>query len=447
MKKIFLLIFSISSIFSTLRAQESATYAFTIDEAVNYALTNNYSVRTAKLDIDAAVKKKWETTTIGLPQINGKVDYQNWLKQGITLIPGEFFGGEPGEFMEVTFGTKQNLNATLTLTQLLFDGSYLVGLQSAKTYLKISELAKEKTDQKVKEAVINAYGSVLIAYESIIILEKNRAILQKNLNETKAILANGLAEEQDLEQQQITLSTIENQINKANRLEIIAKKMFNLTLGIPIDTQVVLKENLEELALSSSDMNLINSNFNLDNHIDYRIADNTVVSNELLVKFEKSQALPSLGAFINYSTYANNDNDIFFRNNGDWFNSSLLGVSLNVPIFSSLQRSARTQQAKISLEQSEIALDETSQRLKLQVDTAKNKYQFALDHYQTSKQNLVLAESIANKEQIKFFEGLSSSFNLTNAQNQLYQQQQQYIQSILEIIQSKVELENALNIF
>ena len=148
MKKIFLLIFSISSILSTLRAQESITYAFTIDEAVNYALTNNYSVRTAKLDIDAAVKKKWETTTIGLPQINGKVDYQNWLKQGITLIPGEFFGGEPGEFMEVTFGTKQNLNATLTLTQLLFDGSYLVGLQSAKTYLKISELAKEKTDQK-----------------------------------------------------------------------------------------------------------------------------------------------------------------------------------------------------------------------------------------------------------------------------------------------------------
>lgn len=446
MKKIILLIFSISSIFSTLKAQENS-YTFTIDEAVNYALKNNYTARTAKLDIDAAVKKKWETTTIGLPQISGKVDYQNWLKQGITLIPGEIFGGPPGEFVEVTFGTKQNLNATLTLSQLLFDGSYLVGLQSAKTYLKISELAKEKTDRKIREAVINAYGSVLIAQESIIILEKNKAILQKNLNETKVILENGLAEEQDFEQQQITLATIENQINKASRLEIIAKKMFNLTLGIPIDTQVVLKENLEELALSSSDINLINSNFNLDNHIDYRIADNTVISNELLVKFEKSQALPSLAAFINYSTYANNDNNIFFKNNGNWFDSSLFGVNLNVPIFSSLKRSARTQQAKISLEQSEIALDETSQRLKLQVDTAKNKYQFALDHYQTSKQNLVLAESIANKEQIKFFEGLSSSFNLTNAQNQLYQQQQQYIQSILEIIQSKVELENALNIF
>lgn len=446
MKKIILLLISISSIFSTLIAQENS-YSFTIDEAVTFALSNNYSARIAKLDIDAAIKKKWETTTIGLPQINGKVDYQNWLKQGITLIPSEFFGGEPGEFIEVAFGTKQNLNATLTLTQLLFDGSYLVGLQSAKTYLKIFELSKEKTDQNIREAVINAYGNVLISQESIIILEKNRAVLQKNLNETKAILANGLAEEQDLEQQQITLSTIENQINKANRFEIIAKNLFNLTLGIPIETQVVLKENLEELALSSSDINLINSNFDLNNHIDYQIADNTVVSNELLVKFEKSQALPSLGAFVNYSTYANNDNNIFFKNDGNWFNSSLFGVSLNVPIFSSLQRSARTQQAKISLEQAEIALDETSQRLKLQINTAKNKYQFALDYYQTSKQNLALAENIANKEQIKFFEGLSSSFNLTNAQNQLYQKQQDYIQSILEIIQTKVELENALNIF
>ncbi|MEN8123821.1 MAG: TolC family protein [Bacteroidota bacterium] len=446
MKKIILLIFSISSIYSSILAQENS-YAFNIDEAVNYALANNYTVRTAKLDIDAAEKKKWETTTIGLPQINGKVDYQNWIKQGITLIPSEIFGGPPGEFEEVTFGAKQNLNATVTISQLLFDGSYLIGLQSAKTYLKISELAKEKTDQKIREAVINAYGSVLLVQESILILQKNREVLQKNLNETKAILSNGLAEEQDLQQQQITLSTIENELNKSKRLEIILKKMFNLTLGIPIDTQVVLKENLDNLALSSTNMNLINSNFDLDNHIDYRIADNTVMSNELLVKFEKSKALPSLGAFINYSTYANNDNNIFFKNNGNWFDSSLFGVSLNVPIFSSLQRSARTQQAKINLEQSEIELDETSQRLKLQVDTAKNKYQFALDHYQTSKQNLVLAESIAKKEQIKFFEGLSSSFNLTNAQNQLYQQQQQYIQSILEIIQSKVELENALNIF
>lgn len=445
MKRIWLWIGIILTI-SSLKAQEKQ-YAFTLDEAVDFALTNNYSVRTAQLDIDAAEKKKWETTTMGLPQVNANVDYQNWIKQGITLIPAEFFGGEKGEFVEVSFGTKQNLNATVTLTQLIFDGSYLIGLQSAKTYLKISELAKEKTDQKIREAVINAYGNVLVAEESILILKRNRTVLQKNLEETKVILENGLAEEQDLQQQQITLSSIEIQLNKAQRMEVIAKKMLNLLLGIPIDTPVTLTDQLEDLALTASDMNLINSNFDLNNHIDYRIADNTVISNELLVKFEKSKILPSLGAFVNYSKYANNDNNIFFKNNGNWFDSSLFGLSLKIPIFSSLQRSSRTQQAKISLDQAEIALDETSQKLKLQVDTAKNKYQFALDQYKISKENLVLAESIANKEQIKFFEGLSSSFNLTNAQNQLYRKQQEYIQSIIQIIQTKVELENALNIF
>ncbi len=445
MKQISLLLGFILTVI-TLNAQENKN-SFSLEEAVDFALKNNYSVRKASLDIDAAEKKKWETTTMGLPQINASVDYQNWIKQGITLIPAEFFGGNKGEFIEVSFGTKQNLNATATLTQLIFDGSYLIGLQSAKTYLKISELAKEKTDQKIREAVINAYGNVLVAEESIKILEKNKSVLQKNLEEIKVILENGLAEEQDLQQQQITLSSIEIQLNKARRIELIAKKMLNLTMGISIDKPITLTDQLENLALSATDIKLINSNLNLSNHIDYRIADNTVVSNELMVKFEKSKSLPSLGAFVNYSKYANNDNNIFFKNNGRWFDSSLFGLSLKIPVFSSLQRSSRTQQAKISLDQSEIALNETSEKLKLQVDTAKNKYQFALDQYKISKENLVLAESIANKEQIKFFEGLSSSFNLTNAQNQLYRKQQQYIQSILEIIQSKVELENALNIY
>ena len=148
--------------------------------------------------------------------------------------------------------------------------------------------------------------------------------------------------------------------------------------------------------------------------------------------------MPSLNAFINYSQFANNDNFIFFESQDNWFDSSLIGVSLKVPIFSSLQRSSRTQQAKINLKQSEIEKNQISESLKLQVNTAKNKYQFSLDQFQTSKKNLTLAESIAKKEQIKFFEGLSTSIDLTNTQNQLFGSQQDYIQSILIIIQSKV---------
>ena len=188
--------------------------------------------------------------------------------------------------------------------------------------------------------------------------------------------------------------------------------------------------------------------FDLENHVDFRIADNQVLSDELLVKFEKSKNIPSINAFVNYSTFQYADNLVFFEDpTGNWFTSSLFGVSMKIPVFSSMQRNARTQQAKINLMQSEIKRNEISENLKLQVSTAKNKYQFALDQYQTTKENLTLAESIADKEQIKFFEGLSTSIDLTNTQNQLYGSQQNYIQSILEIIQSKVELENALNLF
>jgi len=444
MKKIYHILFLLLFGFSA-KAQD--TYSFTLDEAIQYALENNYTVKNAALDIEAAEKQKWEATSFGLPQIDGTIDYQNWLKQAVTFLPAEIVGGPPGEFEEVVFGAKQNMNATVTLNQILFDGSYLVGLQSAKTFLKISNLAKVKTDQSIREAVINAYGTVLVSQETIEILIKNKEILEKNLFETKALFENGFAEEQDFEQQQITLSKINNSLNRARREEFIYKQMFNLTLGIPIDQNVILTENLETLALRSTDLNMMATEFDLENHIDFKIADNKVESDALLVKYEKTKGMPSLNAFVNYSQFANNNNFVFFESPDNWFDSSLIGVSLKVPIFSSLQRSSRTQQAKINLMQSEIDLDQKSEELKLQVSTAKNKYQFALDQFQISSQNLVLAENIANKEQIKFFEGLSSSINLTNVQNQLFSSQQDYIQSILEIIQTKVELENALNLF
>lgn len=446
MKKFFPLLLFMLFTSAVLKAQES--YSFSLEEAVAFALENNYTVRNARLDIDAAEKQKWEATSMGLPQIDGTIDYQNWLKQQVTFIPSEITGGPPGEFTPVVFGTKQNISATVTMNQLVFDGSYLVGLQSARTFLKISNLAKEKTDQTIREAVINAYGNVLVARETLDILNKNKAVLEKNLNETRILLQTGFVEEQDYEQQQITLLRIDNDINRSTRLESIARQALNLTMGIPIETEVELTETLENLALKSTDMQMLYQEFNLENHIDFKIADNQVLADELFVKYEKSKNIPSINAFVNYSTFQFANNLIFFENPEDnWFNSSLFGLSMKIPVFSSLQRNARTQQAKISLMQSEIKRQEISENLKLQVSTARNKYQFALDQFQTSKENLSLAESIADKEQIKFFEGLSSSIDLTNTQNQLFGSQQDYIQSILEIIQSKVELENALNLF
>ena len=138
-------------LFSTVFFAQNEQQSFSLQEAIDYALEHNRTAKNAARDIDAAEKQKWETTTIGLPQISAAIDYNNWLKQQVSLIPAEFFGGNPGEFAEIAFGTKQTMNATLKVEQLLFDGSYLVGLQSAKVFLEISENAKEKTDLEVRK--------------------------------------------------------------------------------------------------------------------------------------------------------------------------------------------------------------------------------------------------------------------------------------------------------
>ena len=418
---------------------------FSLQEAIDFALQNNRTAKNAALDIEAAKQQKWETTSTGLPQISATVDYQNFLKQQVSLIPAEFFGGNPGEFAEVAFGTKQSINATATLRQKLFDGSYLVGLQSAKVYLQISKNAKTKTDLEVRKAVINAYGNVLLAEESVKILQDNVKVLKENLNETTKIYENGLTEQENVEQLQITLSGIESALNNTTRLKTLAYQMLNITLGLDVYSTTILTDNLESLTAQNISLELLETDANVKNSVDYLIAENDKTSKELLLKLEKSKALPTLNAFINGGYTANSNTFTFADKDQKWFGSSLFGVGLNIPIFSSLGRSAATQRAKINLEKAKDDLIETEQKLQLQIATAKSDYQFAIEDYDNKKQNLQLAERIEQKNQTKFFEGISSSFDLRQAQTQLYSAQQDYLQAMLDVINKKADLETLLN--
>jgi outer membrane protein TolC len=395
-------------------------------------------------DIAAAKKKVWETTTMGLPQINGSVDYQNFLKQPISLIPAEFFGGEPGEFAEISFGTKHNMGASTTLNQLIFNGSYLVGLQSAQVYLKISESIKEKTDVSIKQGVINAYAGVLMIGEGIEILKKNKQNVEKLLFETKEIIKSGFAEEQNAEQLALTLSTIENQLNNLQRLEQYNLNMLKFIMGIPIEKTIQLTDKMDILAIQNSDLNVLGENFDYTVHIDYKISENSVQASKLLTKLEQSKSLPSISAFLNYGLNAYGEEFKFFSKDQKWFGSSVLGVQINVPIFSSLQRSSRVQQAKINEEKSERGRLETVEKLNLGYQLARTNYENALNTFHSAKESLKLAENIEHKENVKFKEGISGSFELNNAQIQLYGKQQEYLQSIFDLISKKAALENAM---
>lgn len=425
--------------------RDTTAISLSLKDAIAMGLENNYTSIKSEKEVEIALKQKWEIISQGLPQINGNVDYQNFLKQPVTLIPGEIADGDKGTFVPVRFGTKQNLSATATWSQLIFDGSYIVGVQSARTLLQISRNAKVKTDLEVRKAIINAYGNVLMAKESVEILKKNLATVEKNLSDTQKIYENGLAEEEDVEQLKITRLGLENNLNRSIRMRDISYQVLNMALGIPVDSQVILTEDLDALAMQYFDLELLQKNIPVEENIDVRIAQNTAEAANTFVRLEKAKALPSLTGFVNYGTSGNSDDFSFFEKDQIYYSQSILGINLKLPIFSSGMRSARTQQKELEYEEALLDLEQTKNQIKLEIESAKSNYKFSLENYQAQQESLALAERIENKNQIKFFEGLASSFELSEAQRQLYVAQQNLLQSMLEVINSKVELENVLS--
>jgi len=442
-KKTLLLLF-VMSLFSSLA--QKLPDAVSLEEAIAYGEQNNRAVQKASMEVQKAYKEKWSTIAIGLPQINASANYQNFIELPTSLIPAQFFGGKEGEFAEVQFGTPQTMDAGVTLQQLVFDGSYIVGLQASNIFLMISQNVLEKTLLEVRKSIVNSYSSVLLIRENIHFLEKNKNNLNKNLEELNQLFRNGFEEEESVEQMRLTLSVIETQLRYAKNLERISLDMLKLLMGFPTQSPLLLSDTLEALTNESLFNVSTPENFNLENNIDVKIAQNNLLSESLLYKYERSKSLPRLSAFLNGNYTGNSQSFTFTETNQKWFGSALFGVNLQVPLFSSLKRRALSQKAKIAVSQAEAELTETQERVSIEIQAAENDYQLAVENYFTNKENLELATRIKEKNQTKYFEGVASSFELREAQLQLYSAQNNYIKSIQEIIQKKLSLETLLNL-
>ena len=420
-------------------------HSFTIDEAVVFALENNKNSIYAEKNVLISQKEKWETIAVGLPQISSFFEFNNRIKDPISLIPAEFFGGNEGEFAEISFGTKQSISGELILNQLLFDGSYLIGLQSIELFLQLSSQAKIKTDLEVKRQVINAYGNALVSAERVKILINNLNNLKKTLTETKKIYENGLTEIENVEQLTITTSSIENSLNYAEKFELLSLNILKLLLGIELSDILILKDNIETVAIKNINPSLVNQEFTLSDNIDYKIALNASEGNKKRLQLEKFKSLPTVSAYISGSYNGYNESFRITNPKQNWYGSSQLGINMSLPIFSSLKRTASTQKAKIELDKALLNLKETENTLNLEVEKAKSDYTYSINNYETALKNLTLAKSIEKKNQIKFYEGLASSFDLRQAQNQLYAIQNEYLEATLKIIENKINLEILLN--
>ena len=419
--------------------------SISLEEAILFGEQNNRNIQNASFEIQKSYKDKWSTYAEGLPQISARANYQNFLELPTSLIPAQFFGGIDGEFAEVQFGTPQTMDAGITVKQLIFDGSYIVGLAASKIFLKISENIFEKTLLEVRKNITTTYSSVLLTRENIIFLEKNIKSLKSNLNELHQLFRNGFEEEESVEQLRLTLSGVETQLRYAKNLEQITLNMLKLLLGFPTKSNLTLSDTLEKMTNDSLFKMAKVDNPNLKNNIDIKIAENNLLSETLLYRYERSKSLPRLSAFLDGNYTGNSDTFSFTRPGQKWFGAALFGINLQIPVFSSLRRSALSQKAKIAVSQAETSLVETQERVFIEMQAAENEYQLAVENYFTNKENLALANRIEGKNQIKYFEGIASSFELREAQLQLYSAQNNYIKAIQNVIQKKISLETLLN--
>ncbi|SIQ72075.1 Outer membrane protein TolC [Chryseobacterium sp. RU37D] len=424
-----------------LQAQQS----FTVEQSLDYAINNNVSVKKARIDQIKASQKVKETTGIGLPQISGQAKYNYYLKTPVMLIDASVFDPSvpAGSIQEFPQGLKHNTNAGVTLTQILFNGSYLVGLKSAKAYKETAALAEEKTEISIKEGIMMAYAAVISTDENIKTLEENMKVAEKTLNDTKATYKVGLTEEQNVEQLEFSYKSLET--NKENLKRTRTKLLMALKylMGYPLEKEIELSTTLDEMVQKNQVLVDQNASVDITNHIDMRLKNNALKVSELQLKYQKSQALPSLTGIANYGINTGSNQFNVFDTKTRWFDSSILGLQLDIPIFSGLQRHWQTQQAQLDVTKAQLDKEDTEKSLKKDYFEKSVDYNNAFESYKTAQEQIKLSSSIYRKEQIKFKEGLGSSFDLQNSETQLYNSQSLLYQSAINLIQAKVALDKA----
>jgi outer membrane protein len=417
-------------------------------EAIEYALEHGTEMQAARLDLEIAGRNQWEITASGLPQIDASTNYQYNFRIPTQLVPAEFFGGEPGEFVEVQFGTEQNLTASATVSQLVFDGSYIVGLRAARIYRELSRRTLQRSELDVRNRVSETYFIVLLSRDNLSIVRDNLANMKQTLDETREIYKAGFTDQINLDQLRLSVSNMQNRVQNMERQYEISKNLLKFQIGYDIDHDIELTDSLEELfnrMLIEADTG-IDEDFDYEEHIDYKVMHSRQTMDYMALRRQQSFFLPSLTASYTYQQMAMRDEFNFTDMSRPWYPSSFLAVTLNIPIFSSGLRSARVQEARLELHKSELATHQVSQSLKLQIAEARSRFRNAREQYESETENLELAEKILRQTTIMHSEGMATSLELTQASNQLLETQANYYNAMFEFINAKNDLDKARGI-
>lgn len=417
--------------------------SLSLKQAMDMAAKQSYSVQSSALEAEKAESKIKEVTAIGLPQINATGTLNNYIKVPTQVIPN-FFGSDPAT-IKVQFGVPWSMSGGVQLNQLLFDGSYLVGLQASRELKNKSSKDLEQAEADARAQAAKAYLTVLAAEEGVRLIGEGLPVVQKAADDASAMVQQGLMESTDADRLTVQLEETKAQQRNLDQQATVARAYLDLVLGLPSGTPLTLTDALQPLIDDPAEAGLADVQLDLANHVDDQVAQSLVRLSELDLRKNKAAYYPQLSGFINYAQQYNSVE--FNPGKGPWFPASLWGLSLNVPIFSSGMRQQRVQQARLSLDEANVGLKATEQRLLTEHLQRQAVLRAAQDNYETSKKNMALNKTIFERVSTKFSEGVGSSFELTQEHSNYLLSQQTYIQRIVDLLQARTDMRKALDLF
>lgn len=407
-----------------------------LDEAVKLGLEQNTNIKNSKLDLQIAQKKINETIAMGLPHFDIKSAYTF-----LPVVPTLDFG-MPGTENSgpIELGVKNNVVTDFVVSQLIFNGAYIVGVQASKIYFSFSEQNDEKTRLDVRESVINTYQMIQLGEESMKILQQNLDNVIKTQNEIKEMYAQGFTEKTDVDQLEVTANVLRNTMNQVESNLDMSYRLLKIQLGVDESVNISLSDptQTDETLLSAS-LQVLNEKFVLENNVDYKLIETSKQLAILDLKREKSNYLPVISGFYSHTEKLN-------APAFDFAPKDVLGLNLSLPIFTSGQRMAVVNQKKMTVEKTENTRILVSNSLLMQANQLQSDVKIKLEKYQNQKLSRDLSYDIYDRTLEKYRQGMATSMDLMNSQNQYLTNLTNYYQYMFDLQGAITKLEKLFNI-
>jgi len=424
---------------------KNKTFNFSVADCINYAYAHQDSVKNAALDVRSADYKIKETIGTGLPQISGSASFQDYLKVPTTVGPN-FFSGQPidpnAPLAPFPFGpVNYNNTYSAQLTQLLFSGTFLVGLKAAKTYKELYERTLVRSKIQTSVNVTKAYYQVLVSNEQIKLLDANINQIKQQLDQTTQQNKQGVVEKIDVDRLTVQYNNLVTNRENAVRSLVLTYELLKFQMGMPIQQEITLKDKLEDIDLNQNAAALPDTSF-YHRRIEYNLAETNVKLNQLDVLQKKAAFLPSLSANAGIADVYQ-ENHFKFLYDHPYFND-YIGLSLTVPIYNGGQRKNQMRESQINVQKAQNDLYNAKNALSLQVSKAQITLTNGIESLNNQKRSRELAEEVLRVARIKYQQGVGSSIEVTQAETDLQSADNDYIQALYNSLVSKVDLEMAL---